>query len=100
MPEDIGDFVARSIARHAAIALVAPANLTDAVDAADGTDAMDASDATVTHSSGDGQVCFGSSQDVNTTQGPANIDDAGNVSTYPKSGTDVSKHVSPNDVLK
>lgn len=111
MGRDIGDVIAGSILRHAALFLftggvgnivAAAADVFDVMDVLDASDAYDAYDASSASSSpgGDGQVHFGSSQDVNTTQGPGYTDDHGNTYTYPTSGTDTSKLVSPNDVLK
>ena len=117
MAKDLSDIIARSLVRHAALALLTGgvgnilgvvgdvidlADMADASDALDASDAADASDTTnsVSHSSGNGEVHFGASEEVQTTQGPAIKDDHGNVTTIPQSGTDVPKPVSPNDVIK
>lgn len=112
MPKDLGDIVARSIIRHAGLALLtggvgnifaAAGDVIDVMDAMDVTDAMDTCDATDTYTSqstGDGQAHFGSSQDVNTTSGPANYDDHGIVTTIPQNGTEMPRIPSTNDTVK
>lgn len=123
MGKDLSDIIAGAVIRHAALALftggvgnilAAAGDVMDVMDAMDVLDAADATDTFETadgadaadttnnasQSSGNGQVHFGSSENVETTHGPANIDDHGNVTTIPQSGTDVAKQISPNDVIK
>lgn len=108
MGRSLGDVLAGSLLRHAALAVLtggvgnviaAAMDVMDVMDVMDASDAYDAYDASSCSSSG-GDVHFGSSQDVQTTQGPGYTDDHGRTYTYPTSGTDTSQLVSPNDVLK